>query len=328
MTSYKDIRAETGLALSTISKHFNGLPVRPENRAAIEAAAARLDYRPNVLASGLRSQRSRTVGVLLPVLDNSFHLALIAGVEAALRPAGLSVIVSSSPDAAVGAAELLRTRQVDGIIAVASPHDLEPLRRAAREIPVVLIDWEADVPGSDGVYLDNREAGRIAARHLLDHGHRALAVVGGDRGISTTNDRTEGFLVEAADAGAEVAPDSVTSGPLTVEQGRRAMGEILLQRGRPTAVFSSNYELTLGAVIAMNDSGLRIGEDISLVGFDATDLARATQPTLTLIEQPEHEIAAQAAARIRARLEGGPDTPPERVVLTPRLVTGGSVRRR
>lgn len=328
MTSYKDIRAETGLALSTISKHFNGLPVRPENRAAIEAAAARLGYRPNVLASGLRSQRSRTVGVLLPVLDNGFHLALIAGVEAALRPAGLSVIVSSSPDASTGATELLRSRQVDGIIAVASPHDLEALRRAAREIPVVLIDWEADVPGSDGVFLDNREAGRIAARHLLDHGHRALAVVGGDRSISTTNDRTEGFLREAADAGAAVAPELVTSGPLTIEQGRRAMGEILLRRDRPTAVFSSNYELTLGSVIAMNESGLRIGEDISLIGFDGTDLARALHPALTHVEQPEHEIAAHAAARLRARLDGGRSAGPERVLLMPRLITGGSVRRR
>ncbi|MEE1651416.1 LacI family DNA-binding transcriptional regulator [Brachybacterium sp. J144] len=328
MTSYKDIRAETGLALSTISKHFNGLPVRPENRAAIEAAAARLGYRPNVLASGLRSQRSRTVGVLLPVLDNGFHLALIAGVEAALRPAGLSVIVSSSPDASTGATELLRSRQVDGIIAVASPHDLEALRRAAREIPVVLIDWEADVPGSDGVFLDNREAGRIAARHLLDHGHRALAVVGGDRSISTTNERTEGFLREAADAGAAVAPELVTSGPLTIEQGRRAMGEILLRRDRPTAVFSSNYELTLGSVIAMNESGLRIGEDISLIGFDGTDLARALQPTLTHVEQPEHEIAAHAAARLRTRLDGGRSAGPERVLLMPRLITGGSVRRR
>lgn len=106
------------------------------------------------------------------------------------------------------------------------------------------------------------------------------------------------------------------------------MGEILLRRPRPTAVFSSNHELTLGAVIAMNDAGLRIGEDISLVGFDATDLARATRPTLALVEQPEHEIAAQTAARIRARLEGGPGSGPERVVLAPRLVTGGSVRRR
>lgn len=328
MTSYKDIRAETGLALSTISKYFNGLPVRPENRAAIEAAAARLDYRPNTLASALRSQRSRTVGVLLPALDNSFHLALIAGVEAALRPAGLSVIVSSSPDASTGATELLRGRQVDGIIAVALPHDLEALRRAALEIPVVLIDWEADVPGNDGVFLDNREAGRIAARHLLDHGHRALAVVGGDRSISTTNDRTEGFLREAADAGAAMAPELVTSGPLTIEQGRRAMGEILLRRDRPTAVFSSNYELTLGSVIAMNESGLRIGEDISLIGFDGTDLSRALQPTLTHVEQPEHEIAAHAAARLRARLDGGPSAGPERVLLMPRLITGGSVRRR
>lgn len=330
MATYKDIQRVTGLSLATISKHYNGGTVRDENKAAIEQAAARLGFRPNGFARNLRSRRSGTIGVLLPALDNDFHLTVIAGVESALRAHGMSVIVSSSPDAAAGAVDLLLDRMVDGIIAVPSLHDLRALQRAAAQVPVVQIDWRAEELHTDGVFLDNLAAGAMAARHLRDHGHERLAVVGGDQTISTMRERTAGFLRMLASDGVEIPGDAVIDCPLTVEGGRAAMQRILVMTPRPTAVFCANYELTLGGVIALNESGLTLGSDLSLLGFDSLELAQVTVPKLTVVEQPTHELAVRAAARIRDRLAlPDPTSPVEAAatIVAPRLVAGGSIAR-
>lgn len=332
--TYKDIQRETGLSLATISKHYNGGVVRAENKTAIERAADRLGFRPNGFARNLRSRRSGTIGVLLPALDNDFHLTVIAGVESALRASGMSVIVASSPDATVGAVDLLLDRMVDGIIAVPSPHDVEPLRRAADQVPVVQIDWRAADLHTDGVFLDNQAAGAMAARHLRDHGHERLAVIGGDQTISTLRERTEGFQRVLRADGVSPEDVAVLTGPLTVRNGHAAMQQILVMPARPTAVFCANYELTLGAVIALNESGLTLGRDVSLLGFDSLELAQVTVPKLTVIEQPTHEIAVRAADRIRGRLDGtvppldaSSAGRPEVVAVAPRLVAGGSIAR-
>ena len=325
MATYKDIQRATGLSLATISKYYNGRNVLEANRVAIEEAAAALRYRPNAFARGFRLQRSRTIGVLLPALDNDFHLKMIAGAEDALRDDGITVIVVSSPTPDAGAVEVLRSRMVDGIIAIPSPHDVDSLREAAETMPVVIIDWEANGVDADRVFLDNVKAGALAARHLLDHGHRRVGLVGGEQTISTMRLRQEGFLGELRAAGLDAW--EVTEGPLTMEQGHAGAFELLHRRPRPTALFSTNYELTLGAVIAVNESGLRIGRDISLLGFDSVEMAQVTVPKLTIIEQPTRSIAAEAALMIHHRLSGDYMPGQQRVtkLVAPRLVLGGSV---
>lgn len=323
MATYKDLQRLTGLSLSTISKHYNGLPVRPENAAAIEAAAERLGFRVNGFARGLRSRRSRTVGVLLPALDNEFHLSIIAGLERALRGDGIGVLIGVSlpePGAAVG---LLLEKMVDGIVAVPTAGDVAALRRAAEQgTPVVTVDWVDDALETDRVVLDNRAAGASAARHLADHGHRAIAVLGGDPDVSTTRERTAGFLHELASRGVE--PPLVELGPLTLESGAAAVERILARRDRPTAVFASNRELTVGALTALGDSGLRVPADLSVVGFDTVELARVVRPRLTIVAQPTDAIAAEAAALIRRRLDGATE-PFETRTLPSRLLAGSSV---
>jgi DNA-binding LacI/PurR family transcriptional regulator len=270
--------------------------------------------------------------VLLPALDNEFHLNIIAGVEEALRSKGMSVIVASSPRADDDAVGLLLSRMVDGIIAVPSAHDVEPLQEATRRVPVVMIDWEAELD-ADGVFLDNRRAGAIAARHLLDHGHRRLGLIGGDRSVSTMRLRADGFVAETETASATdetlAATVTVTEGPLAVETGHSAAVQLLTADRRPTALFCSNSELTLGALIAVNESGLRLGDDISVIGFDLVDVAQTTIPRLTIIEQPTRAIATQAAQLIERRLnqDRAQDTDRVTELLPPRLLPGGSVSR-
>lgn len=328
MASYKDIQRKTGLSLATISKYYNGRTVLEENRIAIEEAASALNYRPNPFARSLRLQRSRTVGVLLPVLNNDFHLTIIAGAEEALRDEGMTVIVASSPTPGERAVEVLLERMVDGIIAIPSPHDVAPLREAAQRIPVVIVDWDAEDIDADRVFLQNGEAGALAARHLLDHGHHRVGLIGGDTSISTMRERRAGFVDEMEAAGHAPEDAWLTAGPLTVDHGHRSTAALMRQRVRPTALFATNYELTLGAVIALNESGLRIGRDVSLLGFDGVELAKATVPRLTVIEQPTRAIAREAANLIALRLADESDGSPKVTrALEPRLVPGGSVSR-
>ncbi|HEX2551908.1 MAG TPA: LacI family DNA-binding transcriptional regulator, partial [Nocardioidaceae bacterium] len=274
MATYKDIQRETGLSLATISKYYNGLPVRPENSAAIEAAASALGYRMNVLASNLRSGQTRTVGVTLPSLANQFHQSIIAGVERELRDEGISLIVTSSESGTPSdAIEFLLGRRVDGIIAVPTPAVIAGLEEAAAHgVPVVTIDWSPGELRADSVQLDNFAAGRVVAQHLVDHGHRRLGVIAGDDTVSSVHDRALGFREMLEVRGAR--PTDVVYGTLTVESGYEATMALLQLVDRPTGIFAVNYELSMGALIAVNESGLRLGRDISLVGFDAADLAR------------------------------------------------------
>lgn len=328
MTTYKDIQRLTGLSLATISKYYNGRGVLAENRRAIEEAAARLGFRPNGIARNLRSGRSRTVGVLLPALTDEFHLTIIAGVESALHRAGLSVLVATSPAADAGAVDLLLSRMVEGIITVPPAHDAPALARAATEIPVIQLDWEAPGLETDRVYLDNLGAGAMAARLLADHGHRRIGLVGGPEEISTARDRAAGFRAELGRAGLTPDEELLRAAPATVAGGQAAMQRILAARSRPTAVFCASHHLTLGALTALNDSGLRLGRDVSLVGFDNRELAMATLPRLTIIEQPTREIAARAAERLLARLaDPGADLAPMTITVDPVLVAGASVAR-
>jgi len=331
--TYKDIQRLTGLSLATISKHYNGGNVLERNRDSIEAAAESLGYRINSYASNLRRGVSRTVGVLLPSLRNIFHLSIVVGVEKYLRAEGISVLVSSN-DADEGssrggeALDLLLGRRVDGIICVPAASDAHALMEAIDAgIPVVSIDWWEPGLDADSVSLDNFGAGSIAGQHIVDHGHTRIGVLAGEESISTMRERAEGFEAALTGAGLELASDLLVRGPLTVEAGYSATTRLIATRPRPTALFAANYELTVGALIAINESGLRLGTDISLVGFDSVELAQVTRPRLTIITQPVEEIAREAARIMRTRLGDVPDAtgPREMKRLPASLLVGASV---
>lgn len=329
MATYKDIQQATGLSLATISKYFNGGNVRPANREAIESAATALDFQVNDFARSLRRGRSQTIGVLLPALDNSFHLAIIASVERVLQAHGISMIVCSShpdqrePGAAV---ESLRAKMVDGIVAVPSAHDVAALTGAAESgLPIVTIDRTFPSLNTDHVQLDNEQAGALAAHHLVDHRHRLVGMIGGDGTVPSLSQRAASFESTLSARGIEVRREWFSQTELTVEAGRRALHRILARGERPSALFAGNYELTVGALIGLNESGLRIPGDISLIGFDVAEIAQVTTPRLTAVVQPMSTIADRAATRMLERLLPEAETSMARDYVQPELLIGGSV---
>ena len=320
--TYADIQNATGLSLATISKYYNGGNVLKANREAIKSASEALGFRLNRNASDLRRGASRTVGVLLPSLLSSFHLSIVAGAEPYLRAQGFSVLLASDQRGPMGrsndALDLLLGRQVDGIITMPSLADVPALTSVIESgIPVVSVDlWQPGL-NADFVCLDNVGAGFMAGQHLVDHGHKSVAIVVGHLGVSTMDERYSGFMDSMEGAtGADAVPHvHVLRGEITYEWGREAMTKILSMRPRPTAVFAANYDLALGAVIAINESGLRLGRDISLVGFDGVEISRVTRPPLTIVTQPVSEIAREAAHIMHSRMTG------EKVILSEPTMT-------
>jgi LacI family transcriptional regulator len=327
--TYKDLQRATGLSLATISKYFHGGTVREENRAALDAAARDLGFRVNAVARSLRTRRSQTVGVLLPELDNDFHLSVIAGVEEVLAADGVGVLVRSSRsrggDDAV--ADLL-DRQVDGIVAVPSPRDTTALAAAAaRGVPLVLIDRLVDGLVCDAVVLDNAEVSAGVVADLVARGHRRIAVLAGPDEVWSLRERLAGFRRAMRRAGLPVPRGVVVGGPLTVAAGREGMARLLALAPRPTAVFALNQELTVGALTVLAESGLTVPDDVSFVGFDARDVAALTRPRTAVVVQPVREIARAAAEMVRDRLReaAGGQSSPRRVVLAGEHRPGPSV---
>lgn len=322
MATYKDIQRVTGLSLSTISKYFNDLPVREENRRAIEEAASSLGFRRNAFARSLRTHRSRVVGVLLPELDNPFHMSIVAGIEAALRAEGVGIIVRAGHDDLVGGLEGLRAQMVDGFIVVpVDGTDPSAFAAAADDLPVVLLDRRLDGVVADTVTLDNEAAGARAAECLAAYGHRRVTALVGPESVWTVRGRASGF---ASAFGGEAEVTVLHTPELSVAAGHSAIARALASHDRPHALFCANYELTLGALTAVSNAGLTVPDDISLVGFDGGDLAQVTRPRLWTLVQPVDDLAARAAGLMLARLAGDTSQPRD-VVLDAELLPGHSV---
>lgn len=328
--TYRDIQTLTGLSLATISKYFNGQNVRPKNAAAIEAAAAELNFRVNKFAQSLRTQRSMTVGVLLPALANSFHAAIISETGEALMRHGYGMIVgeyTSDEGHLEEAAEFLLERMIDGLIMVPFEDGTRPpeLDVRHRGVPIVSLD-RADPHGFDSVVVDNRGAGRMVADRLLEFGHHDIGILAGPAALYSTQNRTAGARERFAERGVRIPDSRVVHSALTAEAARVATHALLEGANPPSAIFATNAETTVGAAIALNEMRLRTPDAVSFVGFDNLDLARAVPPGLEIVTQPVAEIADEASRLLLRRMAGDDEAETGvHVVLPCKLHPGGSV---
>ena len=319
----KDIARETGLSLATISKYLNGGNLREKNRAAIEAAIKKLDYHVNEYARGLKSKKSRTVGVVLPEISNLFNMKIVAVFERVLQENGYSVIVTAS------SVDFLLKKQVDGIINVPIGSSSRHLRPAVeKKVPILLLDRPLeDLNGvASCVLIDNRGAARLGVRRLLQAGHRRIGVLVGSDEVHTAQMRLRGYRDALEEYGVEYDESLVRRCDLTLEGGYRQARRLLKANTGMTAMFLTNYDLTLGALIALNERGVQIPGEMSVVGFDnIMDLSRVFRPSLTIVSQPLEQIGLQAARLMLDQLSGGKDATPMTITLAASLKEGGSV---
>lgn len=331
----KDIARETGLSLATISKYINGGNLREKNRVAIERAIKKLDYHVNEYARGLKSKKSRTVGMVLPELSNLFNMKIVSVIERILQEQGYSVIICDSQnnlEQEARSVEFLLSKQVDGIINIPMGNSSSHLAPAVeRQIPILLLDRPLDKLNDvvSCVLIDNQRAARMAVRRLLDAGHRSIGVVVGPAGVYTAEMRLKGYREALEEYGIPFEERLVARASLTVEGGYRQMRRLLKESKDMTAVFVTNYEMTLGALIALNKEGVQIPQELSIVGFDnIMDLSRVFRPSLTIVSQPMEQIGTQAARLMLERLSGDASAAPMTVTLSATLREGASIQPR
>ena len=328
----KDIARETGLSLATISKYLNGGSLRVKNRVAIEDAIKKLDYHVNEYARGLKSKKSRTVGMVLPELANLFNMKIVSTIEQMLQKHGYSVIICDSQNSLEQEAhcvEFLLNKQVDGIINIPMGNNSKHLRPAVEHnVPILLLDRPLeDLNGvASCVLIDNQSASRGAVRRLLEAGHRRIGVVVGPEGVYTADMRLRGYREALEEYGIAYDETLVARASLTVEGGYRQVKRLLKDPNNMTAVFVTNYEMTLGALIALNKGGIKIPEEISVVGFDnIMDLSQVFRPSLTIVIQPMEQIGLQAARLMLERLSADNSAAPMTITLSASLREGASV---
>lgn len=326
----KDIRAETGLGLATISKYLNGGNVRNENRQKIEEAIKKLDYHPNETARSLVTKRTRTIGFVVNNIASNFSGVLLQHASAYLHERGYGMMICDSSLSERQEEENIRfcvEKQVDGILMVSSAVDpgfLAPAVKAG--IPAVLLDREIKSDAFDCVTIDNSNASERATDFLLGCGHRRIAVIHSEE--YTGNERFKGYLASMKKAGVSVPDKYVCSAHIhSTELGYKSMMKLLKLKDRPTAVLTTNYEVSLGVIMALNEQGIGCPEDVSLIGFDELILPMVMRPKLTLVAQPMEEIASEGARILLKRIEEGNSFPPQRVSLYAALKEGESVRR-
>ena len=306
-STIKDIAKHTGLGLATISSYLNGGNVRDKNRSKIEAAIEELNFEVNEVARGLKTNTTKTIGVVIPELNSNFCAEIITGMEDILRSHGYATIVCdcrTDKELEKEAVAFLYRKRVDGIINMPVNSDgshLSCFQRAGK--PIVMIDRKINGVACDYVLVDNLNAVKNAIQNLISHGHTRIGIIGGPEDIFTAQERTLGYRIALMEAGIVPEERLIEHGDYTINGGVRCLENLVKNNKDMTAVFVANYEMTMGAVIGINELGIKIPEELSVIGFDNVEFARACRPKLTIITQPTKEIAKNVAELILKRID-------------------------
>jgi LacI family transcriptional regulator len=327
MATVHDVAQHAGVSTSTVSHVLNGTRfVSDELRERVMAAMRELDYTPNAAARMLTLKRSHTIGLIVSDIRNPFFASVARGVEDVAQERGYTLVLCNSDENAdreTACLNALETRAVDGVLLASAGVADEHLSRLVKAgFPIVLVDRDLPELGAPAVLLDNEGAAYSAVRHLITRGHRRIAMISGRAAISTTTERIAGYRRALQEAGIKVDDRLVVSGASTSEGGAIATNAVLEVRPRPTAIFSGNNLMSIGALQTIANHGLSVPEELALVGFDDFPFpwSDAFRPHLTTVAQPTYELGRRAAELLVQRLKAVSSGVAERVVLDGQLV--------
>jgi LacI family transcriptional regulator len=302
--------------------------VNEETAARVLRAADQLGYRPNPIARGLKTNRSYTIGVMIPDLTNPLFPPIVRGIEDQLGDAGYTLLIvntDNDPERERSHIDAMRARQVDGFIAATARLDVELLHEAAAGgTPLVLVNRSLEDGSLPAVTVDDRRGIALAVDHVVKLGHRRIGHVAGPQNVSTGHRRYLGFLEAMAAAGLEVSPDQVSfADAFTESEGVRACREVLSHEPRLTAIVAANDRLAIGCYDALDAHGLSCPDDVSIVGFNDMPFIDRLRPPLTSVRIPQREIGSVAADLLLEQLSDGA-VPAREILLEPSLIVRAS----
>ena len=322
----RDVAALAGVGIKTVSRVINDEKnVTPQTREKVNQAISALRYEPNLSAGtlGRSDQKTRSLGVLLSDLANPFAAAITRAIEDAARPRGVAVFAASLDEDPAHEKERVSAftrRRVDGLILMTVSEDQGYLQHEREHgTPMVFVDRTPVGISADSVVVDNATGSGNAVAHLVSHGHKDIAYLGDNPAIFTAQQRRLGFVEGMAQAGANLG--AIVEDLRSEAAAREAVHAIMTARVRPTALYTSQNLVTIGAIRALRDLGLH--REIALVGFDDFSLADLIEPAITVIAQNPREMGTLAAERVFARIEGDDQAERQYVVPT-RLIARGS----
>lgn len=332
MITIQTVADAAKVSTTTVSHVINKTrKVSPETERAVLEAIERVGYSPNHLARSLAGGATRTVGVAIAALSNHYFASVVHSIEAECARRGLMMLLADThedPAHELNVVRALHERRVDGILLAPTA---DPERRALgylrdRAVPTVLVDRFID-RGFDQIAVEGRKAARLLVQHVVELGHRRIAFISGAPGLSTTQERLEGYQEALQAGGLEFDPALVESGESLVAPAAVAVRKVLALKSPPTAIVTANNLMTLGALRALRDAKLRVPDDVSLAAFDDVDWAEVFSPPLTVIAQPVESLGAKAVELLAQRIQD-PNGKRKTVRLTPELrVRESAVRR-
>jgi LacI family transcriptional regulator len=316
-----DIAHRSGVSTSTVSRVLSGAnKVSEAKRVAVLTAVAELNYQPNVFARGLASGQSMTIGVLTQNFGSPFYDAIIQGVVQGLNQTGYFPIFADGqwqPDIEFEAIRAMLRRQIDGLIVLGGFLGFKEIQQLTGDIPLIMVVNRATGYEDNSVFIDNVAAAHLATRHLIELGHRRIAHICGRLDHPDARDRRQGYIQALEEAGFEPDPELMIEGTFRRQSGVLAVEMLLSSRTSFSAIFAANDQMAFGARLALYRRGIRVPEDVSLVGFDDEPSAAFMIPPLTTVRQPALELGHAAAKIALARLKGEPVPAPH---LTAELV--------
>lgn len=323
-TTIYDVAKEAGVSIASVSNAINGKgKIGKKKREEIFKVMERLQYQPSVIASALMGKKTYTLGLLIPDVSNPFFSEIARSVEDLAHHAGYSVITCSTDNKDERVEKyirLLEQKSIDGIIIGTGVENTDILMQLAeKSVPIVMFAREVSGLSVHSVLTDDFKGGALAAGHLLELGHRQVAVLSENFKVSSSMERVKGFKFALFEAGEGIEEERIVSCESSIADGKRAAGELLRRAERPTALFCCNDLLAIGALQAAREAGVAVPAELSIIGFDNTILSTVTNPALTTIAQPMEQMVKLVFELLISNL-GDKASLKQRIVMQPELI--------
>jgi LacI family transcriptional regulator len=305
-----DIARELNISASTVSRALNNNPrISQKTRDKIKAAADKLGYRPNTIASNLRNQKSNTIGIVVPMINRHFFSSVISGVEDVAFKAGYNVIISQSNDNFSKESTIVHSlfsNRVDGLIISIGMQTqtfahLELFIR--KHIPLVFFDRVVDEIDADKIVVDDFGGAFQVTQHLIDQGCRRIAHIAGPQNLKIYTERKRGYQQALSKNGLSVDQTLILYNNLTAEDGQKAIRQLLSLPNPPDAIFCANDTTALSVMIFLRDKGIKVPEDVALCGFSNEPFSEFVSPSISTIKQPGFEMGQKAAELLIDQIE-------------------------
>jgi LacI family transcriptional regulator len=298
----KDVAREANVSIATVSRIINGKDgVSPELEARVRTIIAQLHYKPNAMARALKVRATRSLGLIIPDIENPFFPAIVRGVEDAAKRYNYSVILCNS-DGEIAEerkyVELLYEKRVDGIIFTGGKADADLACLTSLDIPVVVLDRRLPGMQISSVTSDNVIGGRLAVEHLLTKGRSKIVFISGPDQVVSSQERYVGYCQAVSSAGLDIQEEYRIFGDFSYQGGYDAVTSLMDRGSEIDGIFAANDLMAIGAIEALQDLGIHVPSQVSVIGFDDIQMASIYKPRLTTIRQPIYQMGAQAVRMI------------------------------